>query len=276
MNIPYRLFLVNVVIVILGYYFDSSSAKHFKAFITECRDHLKSKSNLLWVALQSNQLADTSNIDDDFRKAFVVMKEDIRKNGWILPSLKSNMRNQINISNINVENFDGSIKMQSSISKLKSGTNVVGEIPILIKVKDETDWKENKEAILRYCIEEINRRDEKNTVVLFDSDYFKDVGNELKTIIKDKTIVSYPLEKQRGQNQPSIKDFIEKDNHILVTRKQYFNGCEASNIIFLNICSDGIRNCLLRGVKNAICIKLLLTSTSTGSRIRGMKEHDQF
>ena len=203
------------------------------------------------------------------------MKRDIRKNGWILPSLYSNMRNQINISNIDVENSDGAIKMQSSISKLKSGTNVVGEIPILIRVKDKIDWKENKEAILRYCIGEINRRDEKNTVVLFDSDYFKDVGNELKTIIKDKTVVCYPLEKQKGQEHPSIKDFIEKDNHILVTQKQYFNGCEASNIIFLNICNDGVRNCLLRGVKNAICIQPVLKYYKS-LRIRGMKEHNQF
>ena len=203
------------------------------------------------------------------------MKEEMRKNGWILPSLNSNMRNQINISNIDVEGREGLSKMQSSIRKLKSGTNVVGEIPILIKVKDETDWNENKEAILRYCIDEINRRDEKNTVVLFDSDHFNDVGNDLKTIIKDQTVVCYPLEKEKGQGHPSIKDFIEKDNHILVTRKQYFNGCEASNIIFLNICYDGVRNCLLRGVKNAICIQPVLT-TVKASRIRGMKEHNQF
>merc|ERR1712126_594564 len=99
---------------------------------------------------------------------------------------ESNMRNQINISNINVER-NGSYQMQSSIAKLKSGTNIVGELPIRLKVKDISEWKKKKDNILNHCIQEMNKKDNKNVVILHDNDsFFKDVGKDLKRLIKDK------------------------------------------------------------------------------------------
>ena len=83
--------------------------------------------------MQSNQLADTDYVRVGFKEALNKMKEDLTKDGWILPQLEANMRNQINISNINVER-SGSWEMQSSIQKSKSGTNIVGELPIKLKV----------------------------------------------------------------------------------------------------------------------------------------------
>ena len=102
-----------------------------KDFIKNCRRKLKGDSNVFWIARQSNQLADTDYVKDDFKEAVEDMKEDLTKDGWILPQLKSNKRNQINISNIRVESY-GAYRIQSSISKLESGTNIVGELPILL------------------------------------------------------------------------------------------------------------------------------------------------
>ena len=115
-----------------------------KDFIKQSRQKLNSDSNLFWVALQSNQLADVSDVSDDFKKALEDMKEDLTKDGWILPQLESNMRNQINISNIKVE-IEGSdvFEMQSSIPKLESGTSIVGELPIFLKVNNLRDWEKN-------------------------------------------------------------------------------------------------------------------------------------
>ena len=107
--------------MILGSY-DANSVKQLQEFIKRCRGHLKSDSNLFWVALQSNQLADTSYVEGGFKEELKLMKKDLTKNGWILPTLEANMRNQVNISNINVKGTDGTAyKMQFSINKLKSG-----------------------------------------------------------------------------------------------------------------------------------------------------------
>ena len=79
-------------------------------------------------------------------------------------------------------------------------------------------------------------------------------------------------EKKDIQN---IKDFIEKDDHILFTKSYYFNGCEASNIVFLkyqmDLRSGGLRNSLMRGVKN-----LILVDVGNYARIYGMKEDNRF
>ena len=52
--------------------YDKSSLNRVRYFIQNCRQKLKSESNLFWVALQSTQLADTSYVmmnNDDFNKA---------------------------------------------------------------------------------------------------------------------------------------------------------------------------------------------------------------
>ena len=180
-------------------FYDANSVKPLLEFIKRCRGHLKSDSNLFWVALQSNLLADTAfSVKDGFKEELESMKEEFKKNGWILPTLEANMRNQINISNINVDSsYTHRYKMQSFINKLQSGTNVVGEVPVLIKLKNKDDWDKKKHLVLNHCIQEMEKKDNKNVVVLFDEDYyFKDVGKDLKRLIKDKTIVEYPSSKQ--------------------------------------------------------------------------------
>ena len=250
--------------------FDASSVNQLKEFIKRCQGHLKIDSNLFWVALQSNQMADTGIVQDDFKKELEAMKEEFKKSGWILPTLEANMRNQINISNINVEsNSRSRYKMQSSINKLKAGTNIVGEVPVLFKIKDKDDWKKKRDAVLKHCFQEMDKKDNKNVVVLFDDSMYKDVGKDIKRLIKGKTVVEYPpsnQDKQKGIS--SVKDFIEKDNHILVTKNRYFNGCEAANIIFLTYGRPGVRNSLLRGVQNIICVQV----GEWHAIIEGMKE----
>ena len=220
--------------------------------------------------MQSNQLAVTSLVEDAFKDALNAMKEDLTKDGWILPQLESNMRNQVNISNINVEG--SAYQMQSSIQKLKSGTNIVGELPIHFKVSRISEWKKKKDQILNHCIQEMNKKDNKNVVILYDSDsWFKDVGKDLKRLIKDKTVIEYPSNEGRQKIIQNIKDFIEKEDHILFTKTDYFNGCEASNIVYLSHSGGGIRNSLMRGVKN-----LMLVDVDSGAVISGMKEDKRF
>merc|ERR1712136_60316 len=161
--------------------------------------------------------------------------------------------------------------MQSTITKLKSGTNIVGELPIHFKVRN-SEWKKKKDNILTYCVQEMNKKDNKNVVILYDSDYnFKDVGKDLKRLIKDKTVIEYPSNEGKKKDIQNIKDFIEKDGHILVTRNDYFNGCEASNIVFFNYVDRGLRSSLMRGVKN-----LILVDVGDNGEISGMKQDDRF
>ena len=244
-----------------------------KEFIKNCRHKLNSDSNLFWVALQSNQLVDLSDVENDFKGALKHMREDLTKDGWILPQLESNMRNQINISNINVEsNYSTFARMQSSITKLESGTNIVGELPIHFKVRNDSEWKIMKDQILTYCVQEMNKKDKKNVVILHDGHAsFEDVGKDLKRLIKDKTVIEYPSNEGRQKIIQNIKDFIEKEDHILFTKTDYFNGCEASNIVYLSHSGGGIRNSLMRGVKN-----LMLVDVDSGAVISGMKEDRRF
>ena len=59
-----------------------SSVNRVKEIIQNCRQKLKSDSNLFWVNFQSNQLADTSHVRDDFKEALKDMKEEFNK-GWM-------------------------------------------------------------------------------------------------------------------------------------------------------------------------------------------------
>ena len=56
-----------------------------------------------------------------------------------------------------------------------------------------------------------------------------------------------------------------------MTQNRYFNGCEASNIIFLTYGALGVRNSLLRAVKNIICVNV-----GGRAEIEGMKEDNRF
>ena len=203
----------------LGFY-DTTSVKRLSLFITNCRRHLNSRSNLFWIALQSNQLADTSNVEHRFNVSLKSMKEDLASNGWILPQLESNMRNQINISNIMFKKDWGDYKMQSSITKLKGGTNIIGELPILLSVRSEKDWNGNKEQILTFCIEEMKKRDTMNIVVLYDGYLFNDVGKDLRKLIVDKKVIEYPVihpnSKVRGKQIgiSMVKNFIKRSMSI--------------------------------------------------------------
>ena len=200
------------------------------------------------------------------------MKSELTKEGWVLPQLEANMRNQVNISNIKVEGGAGVYNMQTSIEILRSATNVVGEIPTLIKVKNLSDWYRKKEAILKHCVKEMNDKDNKNMVVLFDDwSGFKYVGSDLKRLIKDKTVVEYPSKHNKQKGQQNIRDFIEKDNHILLTEDRFFNGCEASKVLFLIWSSHGVRNSLMRGVKNLICVDI-----GGYAKIDGVKKDNRF
>ena len=70
-----------------------------------------------------------------------------------------------------------------------------------------------------------------------------------------------------------MKDFVEKNDHIFVTKSRYFHGCEAANIILLTDGLEGVRNCILRGVQNIICVQL---KGGFETKISGLKEDKQF
>ena len=278
--------------------------KKAEEFIVKCKSLLASDSNLFWVAFQSNVLADMQvNVQDDFQKAFKETKEELEKKGWILPTLEANMRNQVNIANINVEgNSVYARKMQSSINLLPSASSVVGEIPSLVNIESE-DWDAKKEELLRHCIEKIQQKSDKNIVILHDDHpYFKDLEKTLKKVIKNKTILTYPSPFQnkpknvqirtlknviknkqnlrypspsqnKKQNVQNVLDFTIQNNHILVTKYKYFNGCEACNLIYLNSTSySGVRNPLMRASQNVILIQVGVYC----AKIKGMKEDNSF
>merc|ERR1719367_1012552 len=135
--------------------------------------------------------------------------------------------------------------MQSSITKLKSGTSLIGEIPILLKV-ELRDWDEKRHKVLKHCIELMSQKSDKNIVVLWDEDiYFKDVADDIKRVIKDKKVVAYPSKESKEEGISNVKQFVEKSDHILVTRRQYFNGCECANVILLTGGREGVRNSVL-------------------------------
>ena len=224
--------------------------------------------------MRSNQLADiASGVEDDFKKSLKIMKTDLTTDGWILPQLESNMRNQINIANIKVEqNSTGyGYQMQSTLTKLESGTNIVGEVPTLFSVRNSSDWslwKDVKEYVLKHCLQEMTKKDKNNIVVLHDHySGFKDVGMVLKRLMKDKTVIEYPSSEGKQKDINNLKDFMRKDDTILFTRNYYFDGYEASNIIYLYSGDCGLRNGLLRAVNNVTCIQV-----GSHAKISGMKE----
>ena len=69
--------------------------------------------------------------------AFKEMQKNLAQEGWLLPALEANMRNQKNISTIDVQPYH--FEMQETIPKLKCGSTAIGQVPILVRVK-ENDW----------------------------------------------------------------------------------------------------------------------------------------
>ena len=229
---------------------------------------------MFWVSVQSNVLADFSFVEKDFKNALQEMKVEMNRNGWILPTLEANMRNQVNIANVQIEkakNYRGD--MQSSITKLKSGTSLIGDIPILFKV-DWDDWDQKKDKVLQHCIELMSEKSDKNIVVLYGHSYtFKVVAYDIKKVIKDKKVVAYPSKESKEEGISNVKQFVEKSDHILVTQKHYFDGCESANVILLTDGFEGVRNSVLRGVQNIICVLLTIGGDV---RMNGMKEDNRF
>ena len=84
--------------------------------------------------------------------------------------------------------------------------------------------------------------------------------------------IVHPSNQGSEKDFSNIKDFIEKDDHVLFTKRDYFNGCEASNVIYVNRnYRGGQRNVLMRGVKNVIMVEV-----GDGPNISGMKEDLRF
>ena len=240
---------------------------------------MKNEENLFWVSLQSNLLADLSKVEEDFETAVKAMEEEMKGNGWILPKLKANMRNQINIANIQVTRSNRGFEMQSSVTKLPSGTTLIGEVPLLFNVK-RVEWNIKKNKVLSYCFELMIKKSEKNIVVLWDEEiYFDKVAKNIKKEIKDKIVVSYPEEQCKEKGVSNVRQFVEKSNHILVTQYGYFNGCECANVIILTSgTAGGIRNCVLRGVQNLICVQFIGSGYGwfIEATMNGMKEDNRF
>ena len=231
---------------------------------------MKRDSNLLWVAFQSNVLSDISRASNDFKQNLDDAKKELSKQHFVLPGLQYNMRNTKQMNNVKVIEH-GVYGMQETIQKLECGnSSVVGEIPIVLKLKDKKDWNKKKKEILKHSIELIKKRNNKN-IVLLHTKYFKskDIQSVLEEIMENQTILTYPSDKGKERGKQNIKDFCETPNHILVTRIRYFNGCEAANVIFVNNYYDneGVRNQMMRGVENFIFIDV------KGSiNVEGMKE----
>ena len=214
------------------------------------------------------------------------MKEEMIRNGWILPTLEANMRNQVNITNVKIKMGEAPWKikigaqrqiceMQSSIKKLASGTSLIGDIPIDFKLRD-SDWKDKKDGVLKHCIELMSQKSEKNIVVLWDLRVFEDVADDIKRVIKDKKVVAYPSKQSKDEGISNIKQFVEKSDHILVTESRYFNGCESANVIILTSTMVGKRNSVLRGVQNIMCVRLVSRKYGRNDRMNGMKEDNRF
>ena len=90
-------------------------------------------------------------------------------------------------------------------------------------------------------------------------------------MIKDKILIKYPSNEGKQKDIQNIKDFIEKDDHILYTKTDYFDRCEASNIVFIEFLGREIRNSLMRGVKNLILVSVYIFAETSG-----MKEDKRF
>ena len=94
--------------------------------------------------------------------------------------------------------------------------------------------KTKKLEVLKHGLDLMNKKNDKNDVVLCDMHVnTKEVESELMKI-SNKTIVSYPCLQNKQKGETNIKTFIENGNHILVTPMKYFGGAEASNVMYIH------------------------------------------
>ena len=230
---------------------------------------MKGDNNIFWVAFQSNVLADVSIASDDFKLKWDDAKKELEKQNFIFPCLQYNMRNTKQINNVKFKNASPFWNMQETIQYLECGnSSVVGQIPTMLKVTYD-DWAKKRKEILKYSIQVIKKNNERNIVLIHIRDFkSKDIANDLETVLTSQTILTYPCGGEKEKEKQIIKDFSEKPNHILVTPYNYFNGCEAVNVIFVHNDSnlDGLRNQMLRGCENFV-----LVNVSGGTNVEGMK-----
>ena len=235
---------------------------------------MKSDTNIFWVAFQSNVLADLANVSDDFTQKMDSMKKNLEKQNFTLPCLQYNMRNTKQISNVTVD-AEGYQHMQEAIKKLKCGnSSVVGNIPTWLKVRYENDWDKQKKEILKHSIDLIKKNNYKNIVVLFNDVFMsKGIKMALENVLQYQTILTYPSDEGKEKGTQNVKDFCEKPNHVLLTPFNYFNGCEAANVIYIGTATlaDGVRNEMLRGVENFVYIQI-----GGEQKVHGMKEDNTF
>ena len=130
---------INLFVNCLGrsYYHGNDSVQNIQHFLSKCRQHLQGKKKFFWISFQSNVLVDTAlyMLIEDFNMAFKDLKKNLSSNGWLLPNLNANMRNQKNIYNISIKGSSRSRTdtCNTAISRLRIGSTVVGELPFLVK-----------------------------------------------------------------------------------------------------------------------------------------------
>ena len=106
--------------------------------------------------------------------------------------------------------------------------------------------------------------------------HFKNVADDIKRILNDKKVVAYPSYQGKEEDISNVKSFVENMNRILVTKRDYFDGCEAPNIVYLSYYYGGNRNYLLRGVENLICVQLMNNYDLGSLDFNGMKVDTRF
>ena len=288
----YRLFAyykMNLFVNCLGcsYYHGNDSVQNIQHFLSKCRQHLQGNKKFFWISFQSNVLVDTAlyMLIEDFNLAFEDLKQNLSSNGWLLPNLSANMRNQKNIYNISVKGSSRSktgtchqLRKEhgnTALSRLRIGSTVVGELPFLVKIKRH-HWREKETEILNHCVELIDQKTERNIIILHDASFPSlDIENSLKEVLRNTIVLSYPCPGSNEQGIRNFQDFCEKKNHLLVTQVKYFNGCEAPNVIYLTDGGFGIRNAMLRAVERLVCVLRLLPN-ETFISIKGVKEDNSF
>ena len=262
--------------------YDAKSLQRAQDFLTTCRIRATKDRNV-WISFQSNVFADKAQVTMDFKPKFEDMKYELTRLGWVLPELCSNMRNQKNISRVTVKgNIEISkyrnIKMQDSITKLKSLSTVVGEVPTLVRIK-KVDWGTKKTEVLKHVVDSMGKTNNNNLVILHDDEFkSRDIESEIKKIT-NKTIVTYPSPKNKQKSRRDIKNFVEKGNHILVTRDKFFRGSEASNVLhiitkLLLYTQGNVRSSFMRAVEELFVIQVI--TGSEDDEFNGLKEDNTF
>ena len=211
-----------VPFLILDFDYDQTSVNRAKEFLENCRSLLGSDSNFLWAAFQSNLLCDVDgSINDEFKSSFPKIKKTLLKEGWILPRLHYNMRNQVNISNINITKGYGKYETQSSIEELGSGSSVVGQVPTRLTVLP-SNWDKKSKEVMKYCIEKMEKKNNKNIVILHNCDsIFEDIESILTKIINNKTIISYPSRcKNKETSINNVISFSQQVSRVLITNNK--------------------------------------------------------